>query len=73
MKIAIDINKKVGGTRAYGTRFLIQKPSPTTAIASSSSATTSTKTSTSSGPNWKNDKKRKEKTPHSSTQKSGRR
>ena len=28
MRIAIDINKKLGGTRAYGKMFMIQKQKP---------------------------------------------
>jgi hypothetical protein len=42
MRIAIDINKKVGGTRAYGNFTLTQRPRPILAIDSQSSRMTFT-------------------------------
>ena len=63
MKIAIDINKKVGGTRAYGNSIVTQKPNLMPEIDFQSSKTTSIRTFIMLKQNQKKDKE-EEAMPH---------
>ena len=72
MRIAMDVNKKVGGTRAYCNNCLTKKPKPTTEIDLSSSEMPYTRIFTSLRLNWRKERrKRAIRIPPSSIPKSG--